>query len=164
MKLNLNNYKEEYDHKKISEEYEEVLEKVESCEDNEFSKTLGNHAKIKNILALSDIRENILNWYEFKKDSSILELNANYGELTGLLCRKAKKVVSIESSKKYAYIIEKRHKEKENLELIVGNFEKIELQEKFDYIVIIGLEEKIEQCITYAEKYLKKSRKNTISS
>ena len=48
-----------------------------------------------NIFALSDIRENILNWYDFRKDANILELNANYGEITGLLCNRALRVVAI---------------------------------------------------------------------
>ena len=72
MKLNLEYYKEELDNKLIPEEYEEVLEKVNST-DSDFSNTLDIKSKIKNILALSDIRENILNWYDFKKDCKILD-------------------------------------------------------------------------------------------
>ena len=155
MKVKLDYYKEAEDLKQIGEEYEEVLQRVENCANEDFSKTLDNKARIKNVLALSDVRENILNWYGFKKDSTILELNANYGEITGLLCKNAKKVVSIESSKRYADIIEKRHKNKENLELIIGNYENIELQEKFDYIVIIGMLENLGQAIEYSKKHLK---------
>lgn len=155
MKVNLDYYKELEDVKQIGEEYEEVRKRVENCAGEDFSKTLDSKARIKNVIALSDVRENILNWYDFKKECTILELNANYGEITGLLCKNAKKVVSIESSKKYADIIEKRHKNKENLELIVGNYENIELQEKFDYIVIIGMVENLKQAIEYSKKYLK---------
>lgn len=155
MKVNLDYYKELEDVKQIGEEYEEVLQRVDNCTGEDFSKTLDSKARIKNVIALSDVRENILNWYDFKKECTILELNANYGEITGLLCKNAKKVVSIESSKKYADIIEKRHKNKENLELIVGNYENIELQEKFDYIVIIGMVENLKQAIEYSKKYLK---------
>lgn len=91
MKLNLNYYDEEQNTEKIEEEQEEVLKRVKNCKGEDFSKTLDSKAKIKNILALSEVRENILNWYEFKKEASILELNANYGELTGLLCKEARK-------------------------------------------------------------------------
>lgn len=154
MKVNLEYYKEEQDKKQVSEEYEEVLQKVKTWQED-FSKTLDSKSKIKNILALSEIRENILNWYDFKQDATILELNGNYGEITGLLCKRAKRVVSIESSKKYATIIEKRHKDKENLELIVGNFEKIELPEQFDYVVIVGMVENLKEALNYAKKHLK---------
>lgn len=155
MKVNLDYYKEVEDVKQIGEEYEEVLKRVENCESEDFSKTLDSKAKIKNVLALSDVRENVLNWYKFKTDSTILELNANYGEITGLLCKNAKRVVSIETSKKYSKIIEKRHSNKENLELIIGNYQNIELKEKFDYIVIIGIIDNLEQMIEYSKKYLK---------
>lgn len=153
MKVNLQYYKENEDLKPIGEEYEEVLEKVEKTENQDFSKALERHAKIKNVLALSKIRENIVSWYGFKKDATILELNANYGEITGFLCEKAKRVVAIEASKKYATVIEKRHASKENLELMVGNFLNIDLQEKFDYIVIVGMVENLKDALTYAKKY-----------
>lgn len=154
MKLNLDYYKE-YDKNEIIEEKEEILKRIENCKESDFSKTLDSHAKIKNILALSEIRENILNWYEFKENSTILELNANFGELTGLLCKKAQKVVSIESSKDKADIIAKRHQNKENLELVVGNFLEIDIQEKFDYIVIIGMAKNLKETLEYAKKHLK---------
>ena len=61
MKVNLDYYKELEDVKQIGEEYEEVRKKVEDCVEEDFSKTLDSKAKIKNVLALSDVRENILN-------------------------------------------------------------------------------------------------------
>lgn len=154
MKLNLNYYKEELDNKMIPEEFEEVLEKVNRT-DKDFSKTLDKKSKIKNILALSEIRENFLNWYEFKDKCTILELNANYGEITGLLCDKAKNVVSIEESNKFAGIVEKRHKDRTNLELVVGNIENIKIKEKFDYAVIVGIAQSLDRYVQYAKEHLK---------
>lgn len=154
MKLNLEYYDENQDLKPISEETKEVLEKVENHKGEDLSKALDYHSKIKNVLALSEVRENLLNWYPFQQDCSILELNANYGEMTGLLCKRAKRVVAIESSKQYATIIEKRHQNQENLELIVGNFSHLPLTEKFDYVVIIGMEEKLQEAIEYAKNHL----------
>ena len=43
----------------------------------------------------SSVRWNILNWYPFKKDADVLEVGAGMGALTGLLCEKAKSVVSV---------------------------------------------------------------------
>ena len=154
MKLNLDFYRKELDLKEIPEEYEEVLEKVNSVNDN-FSSTLNIKSKIKNILALSEIRENILNWYDIKPNSTILELNANYGEITGLLCKKANKVIAVEKSLKFSKIIEKRYANEENLELIVGNLDNIEIKEKFDYIVIVGIAKELEKYVEYAKKHLK---------
>lgn len=163
MKLNLDFYKEELDKKQISEEYEEVLGKVINAKDEDFSKTLDKNSKIKNVIALSEVRENLFNWYEFKENSNILEMNANYGELTDLLCKNAKNVISFEQSKKYADIIEKRHINKENLELIVGNIENIKLEQKFNYIIIVGIADELERYIEYAKKHLEDDGKILIA-
>lgn len=88
---------------------------------------------------VTDIRENIINWYPFKKDSTILEVGGGLGSITGHLCKAAKKVVSNEYSKRRAENIFYRHQECDNLEVVVGNIEKIEFEEKFDYIVLIGV-------------------------
>lgn len=86
-------------------------------------------------IALSDINENVLNWYTFKKESSILELNADFGQITGMLCSKASRVVSVEKIMKKCEIIAKRNFDKCNLEVICGDFLKIDLNEEFDYII-----------------------------
>lgn len=162
MKINLDYYKEELDKKEIPEEYEEILEKVNNAK-GDVSLTLNQKSKIKNILALSETRENILSWYEFKKDCSILELNAHYGELTGLLCKRAKKVVSIERSKLFSEIIKKRYENTNNLELYVGELEQIELKEKFDYAIIIGVAEKLEEYLEFAKEHVNDESKIIIA-
>ena len=42
----------------------------------------------------TDARENLINWYPFEKSSSILEIGAGMGALTGLLCQNAEKVIA----------------------------------------------------------------------
>jgi len=88
---------------------------------------------------LTSIRENIINWYPFKKGSNILEVGGGLGSITGTLCNSAAKVVSCEYSKRRAENIYYRHKDRDNLEVIVGNLNKVKFKEKFDYIVLIGV-------------------------
>ncbi len=88
---------------------------------------------------ITPIRKNILKWYPFKENSEILEIGAGMGAITNILCEKAKQVTSVELSKQRALAIEKRCKNKENLELIVGNFNDIKFYKKFDYITLIGV-------------------------
>ena len=97
---------------------------------------------------VTPIRENIINWYDFKKDATILEVGGGLGAITGELCKKAKRVVSNEYSKRRAENIYYRHKECENLDVVVGNLNKIQFNEKFDYIVLIGVFE-------YAKRFCK---------
>ena len=83
--------------------------------------------------------KNILNWYPFKENSSILELGDNsYGEITKLLCKRANNVTLIEYSLENAKIVQNKNKQRENLKIIVGKFTNIEIKQKYDYIILIG--------------------------
>ena len=78
----------------------------------------------------SEVRENILNWYPFKEDATILEIGAGCGAITGALCNKANKVIAVELSKRRAEINYRRHRNCDNLEIMVGNFNDVVLEEK----------------------------------
>lgn len=88
---------------------------------------------------LSPIRENLLEWYDFGKGKNLLEIGAGCGAVTGLFCRKTDRVVAVDLSKRRSLINAARHKNAENLEIIVGNFEDIQIDEKFDYVTLIGV-------------------------
>lgn len=88
---------------------------------------------------LSTIRKNILSWYDFKKDSDVLEIGAGFGAITGVLCDKCRSVTAVELSKKKATGLYNRHIDRENLEIIVGNFNDIKFEKKYDYVTLIGV-------------------------
>ncbi len=138
LKLNLDFNKSEK--KDISEIEKEIIEKyINQYKEENYEEIFKQDNRLEVVLALSEIRKNIVNWYPFKADSNILELRGNLGEITGQLCEKANRVVTIEESTEKAIAIAKRHEEKENLEIIVGNIQDIILEEKFDYIIINGM-------------------------
>ena len=87
----------------------------------------------------TDIRKNIVNWYPFKKKSTILEIGAGVGPVTGALLDTGNKVVSVEGSKRRASVIFERYKDYDNLDIYCGNYNEMEFKEKFDYIVLIGV-------------------------
>lgn len=87
---------------------------------------------------LSDIRKNILNWYPFRKEASVLEIGCGCGAITGLLCDRCRQVTAVEVSKQRALATQLRCREKKNLEVIVGNLDDIKFDKKFDYITLIG--------------------------
>ncbi len=138
MNLKLDFYKE--NEEDISQEEKTFIDtKLKNIDfEKDCISIIKNEPTLENILTLSEIRENILSWYPFKENSSILEIGANLGEITGLFCQKAKKVVAIEESKTKAEIIAKRHQNKQNLEIMVGDLNNIKIEEKFDYIILIG--------------------------
>ena len=88
---------------------------------------------------LSPIRENLLEWFDFGKGKSLLEIGAGCGAVTGLFCRKCSRVVAVDLSKKRSLINAERNRNAENLEIIVGNFEDIQIDEKFDFVTLIGV-------------------------
>lgn len=96
----------------------------------------------------SPTRHNLLEWYQFRPKSEILEIGAGCGALTGLLCDKSKSVTCIELSKKRALINANRHTDKSNLEIVIGNLNDIKLDKKFDYITLIGV---LEYAALYTE-------------
>lgn len=88
---------------------------------------------------LSPIRENLLEWYDFGEGKSLLEIGAGCGGITGLFCKKCARVVGIDLSRRRSMINAHRNREYGNLELIVGNFSDIRIEEKFDYVTLIGV-------------------------
>lgn len=84
-------------------------------------------------------RENILNWYPFDKNGSCLEIGAGCGAITGMLCKKCAKVVSVDISERRCKINYARHKDIENLKIMACNIQSTAFEEKFDYIVLNGV-------------------------
>lgn len=87
----------------------------------------------------TDARENLLNWYSFSKEGSVLEIGAGMGALTGLLCHNCKSVTAFEHSPKRAEIIRRRYPDYSNLNVICGDIFSYDFQEKYDYILLIGV-------------------------
>lgn len=97
---------------------------------------------------LSAWRENIINWYPLKKTDRVLEIGAGCGAVTGALCRNAGSVVSVELSKRRAEINYERHKDYDNLEIMVGNLNDMDFNGGFDYVILIGV---FEYALSYTE-------------
>jgi SAM-dependent methyltransferase len=88
---------------------------------------------------LSPERHNLLSWYKFKKDSSLLEIGAGCGAITGLFLEKGLDVTAVELTKRRADIIRNRFKNKKNLEILDGNIYNREFNKKYDYVTSIGV-------------------------
>lgn len=136
----------------------DILDIIKENQKDEYKGIVEKKGELKILNALSNIRRNILNWYPFKFDSTLLEINTNYGEITEELCEKVRKVITIENSYEKVNAIEKRLKNENNLEIISKDLSEIDFKENFDYIVINGVEERnytLLQYLDFAKKYLK---------
>ena len=156
MKMNMKFYKESEDY--LSDNESKIISLM--SENKSFDEIIEKEPTVNNYVYLSSVKENLLNWYDFKDNSSVLEIGAGFGELTNLLVKKVSNLVVIEENLKKAKILEERFKNGyDNLELIVGKFENINLKNKFDYIVITDYLEKNDfyKTLEIAKKYLKEN-------
>lgn len=92
---------------------------------------------------ISPVRKNILEWYDFGDNADVLEIGAECGVLTEVLCRKARRVTCIEPSMMQSRVNALRNKDFSNLKIIVSDFYKADLKKQYDYVVLIGGLEKV---------------------
>ncbi|GEP63897.1 hypothetical protein CBE01nite_16650 [Clostridium beijerinckii] len=132
---------------------DELLDIVQNNEEGEYDKIIGERNKWPVIYHLSHLRANIIEWMPINNNETVLEIGSGCGAITGTLANKARKVTCIDLSKKRSLINAYRNKEKDNIEILVGNFEDIEkgIVEKYDYITLIGVFE-------YGESYISSER------
>lgn len=97
----------------------------------------------------SPIRQNIVSWIPFTAQDSVLEVGAGCGAVTGALVKRAGQVTCVDLSKKRSRVNAWRHKDADNLKIVVGNFLDVEkhLPADYSYITLIGVFE-------YAQSYM----------
>lgn len=83
---------------------------------------------------ISEWRHSVLEWYDFERDASLLEIGAGMGALTGLFLNKVSRVVCIENKKSRCDILQQRFSE-EGIEIVNENYAYYDTDERFDYIV-----------------------------
>ena len=156
MKLNLDFYKNESNQisdieRKCIEEYIDIYNN-ETYENNINSEAITDDK----LYYLSTSSQNLISWYQFDKNDTLLEIDGDLGERTQVYCDKCKRVVTIEKNIDKAKAIAKRYSNRENLEVIVGDIENISIDEKFSIIAIIGTKrkQKLKELIKKLEKNL----------
>lgn len=114
-----------------------------------FEEIIQNNCKWPILYHFSPARENIVEWLPIGRNESVLEIGAGCGAVLGILASKAEKLTCIELSKRRSRINAYRHKTLENMEIRVGNFIDVykNVDEKYDYVTLIGV-------LEYAESYV----------
>ncbi len=126
-----------------------LLEIVKGSDASQFDGIIREKKDWPTLYHLSGVRENIVSWIPFDGTEKVLEIGAGPGAITGALARACASVTCVDLSRKRSLINAYRHKDFENINILVGNFEDIEphLDTDYDYIFLIGVFE-------YAESYL----------
>ena len=103
----------------------------------------------------SSIRTNIMSWMPITGSMKVLEIGSGCGAITGTIAQKAGSVTCVELSRKRSLINAYRNREKDNIEIRLGNFEDVEkkLDTDYDMITLIGVFEYAQGYISSADPY-----------
>lgn len=120
---------------------DEMLEIAKNCREESYADVIVEKKSWPILYHFSHVRENIIDWLPMTGKEKVLEIGAGPGAITGALCRKASFVTCIDLSRRRCMINAYRHRECDNLRMLVGNFQDIEenLTEQFDLITLIGV-------------------------
>ena len=103
---------------------------------------LREHSRLDYLYALSDMRENLLEWYPFRAEGRLLQIGSDYGAMTGLYCRRVAEVVVLDESQDNLEANRMRHREEEHVTYVHGTLEDYVNQSRrvecFDYVVFVG--------------------------
>lgn len=120
---------------------DEMLEIAKNYREEEWPRVITERKNWPVLYHFSHVRENIIEWLPMTGQEHVLEIGAGLGAITGVLTRKAASVKCIDLSRRRSMINAYRHRDCENLTMLVGNFQDIEenLTEQFDLITLIGV-------------------------
>ncbi len=93
--------------------------------------------KFNDFLRETSIRENVINWYDFKKDSSILEIGSDFGQVSKFFVRNNFDITSLEVDEKRCEYINSVIPESSKFKLLNQNLIEFKnTDKKYDYILI----------------------------
>lgn len=138
LKLNWYNGEDRYSDGDATEN--ELLSIVEKSQ-KDYNDIIAERGSWPVLYHLSPIRENIVNWYPFRKGARVLELGSGCGAVTGALLSAGLDVCAVDLSLRRSRINATRHQGSDRLEIIVGAMEEVlsNLHEQFDYVLLIGV-------------------------
>lgn len=141
--------------KRYADSVEDELLELFSSENPELQrkKILNNNPSWEQYYHLSPYRGAVVDWFDFNENSSVLEVGAGTGAVTETLVKKPVKVTALDMSLKRSLINATRNQLCNNMEVMVGNLSQMKKEQKFDYVVCIGVLEYAGTFIEGSEPY-----------
>ncbi len=132
------------------------LKKLYQNYNGDIKKLLQENPRLDYLYALSEIRENLLDWFEFKPDATLLQVGSDYGALTGLYSRRVKAVTVLDPCHNNLSFNRLRNQKQNNIYYVNNDFDSFTSDEGFDYIIFAGsLCEPYQDMIQKAKELLK---------
>lgn len=128
---------------------------------NDINTALKENIKLEYLCALSEQRENLLEWYDFNKDASLLQVGAGYGAMTGLFLKRVAQVTVLDESMDALEVVTVRYPGEPRVQCVrdsLAGFARGQMHTEsrgYDYITLIGsLKEDYEEQIRAASGLL----------
>ena len=120
---------------------EELLDIVRKYGRESYNRIIGERKSWPVLYHLSHIRGNIIRHYPMYGTERVLEVGAGCGAVTETLAEKAGHVTCIDLSKRRCLINAWRNRDRDTVDILVGNFEDIEphLPGGYDMVTLIGV-------------------------
>ena len=134
-----------------------LLELAGTAEEADLDAVVAREMSWPVLYHMSHLRENIVNALPVRKDETVLEVGSGCGAVTGALSAMAGEVTCIDLSRKRSLINASRHRNRDNIRIITGNFQEIagHLEQRYDWITLIGVLEYAASYISADEPFVK---------
>lgn len=128
----------------------EILDQLKAygADRQALDKILSENSRPEFLYALSDMRENLLEWMEFAGTEKVLQVGSDYGALTGLLARRCAQVTVADGRDENLAVNRKRNGDRTNITYVSTAQDGIEEQKKqearealkgpWDAVVLLG--------------------------
>ena len=132
-------------------------EKPESKRHSDIYKILNEDPSWDVFYNLHPQRRHILDWYEFQKGKSLLDIGAGTGAVSGIFLDKGLKVTALELTDIRAEILANRFRDKDGLTVIAGHLDDFKPKQQFDYLNMTGV-------LEYSGMFSKDNKPNFLKS
>lgn len=118
-----------------------LLETVKKYGDIDYTSFIYDNFSWPVLYHLSPVRESIVDWYPLEKQDTVLELGAGCGAVTGSFLKKGCQVTALDLSLRRCLINAYRHRDYDNLSIVVSNISKFAQnnRNKYKCITLIGV-------------------------
>lgn len=130
----------------------DIIEIVKSEED--YDQAIARDERWPIFYHLTKQRELIVQPMQIQKNDRVLEIGAGCGALTGALAEQAMQVDCIELSKKRSLINAYRNEGRDNINIYLGNYQDIRLNNQYEVVVLIGVFEYATCYVSSNEPYV----------
>lgn len=139
---------------------EKLLELLEQYGGDE-KQILRENRELEYFYALSDMRENLLEWYPFGGEDTLLQIGSGFGAMTGLFAARVKAVTVLDGDETDLAVNRKRHGGRDNINYVNCTVKEYAAKAEgseplYDCVTLVdGLGEDPEETIALAKMFVK---------